>query len=338
MTTAENSLLYFENGQSLVPMVALADAGDHKAYNSAAEIWSDEAGFSPVIKPDGVLTGLVVTPAISGANDKVDLSAGTLNLAGVVTTLTASADNTCLRGADADICRINSITITSAGAVAVVSGVAHTAFSEERGANGGPPFIPVGSVEIAQVRFSSITAAPVAASEIYAIPNRHREMANYPSILKTEFIREQDTTIGLAGVDSQPGLDAATIPETSPKMFMRNITNRNSLNCPNATDFQPAANSMTTSSQPFYGGVIGEVSTSLKAGKFKAFLDNGISDPILGKEGKKIWFKYFVDRLQTDNYILTQGFLGINVQYPARGSIFADFTINANDPGKRITG
>jgi hypothetical protein len=77
---------------------------------------------------------------------------------------------------------------------------------------------------------------------------------------------------------------------------------------------------------------------SLKSGKFKAFLDNGVSDPILRKEGKKIWFKYFVDRLQIDNYILTQGFLGITVQYPTRGSIFADFTINANDPGKRITG
>ena len=103
-------------------MAALADSGDHKAYNSAAEFWSDESGFSPVIKPDGVLTGLVVTPATSGANDKVDISAGTLNLAGVVTTLTASADITCLRGSDTDICRINSITITSAGAVAVVSG------------------------------------------------------------------------------------------------------------------------------------------------------------------------------------------------------------------------
>ena len=54
MTTAENSLLYFENGQDFVPMSALTDAGDFMTYNSSAEIWSDEAGFSPVIKPDGV--------------------------------------------------------------------------------------------------------------------------------------------------------------------------------------------------------------------------------------------------------------------------------------------
>ena len=79
-------------------------------------------------------------------------------------------------------------------------------------------------------------------------------------------------------------------------------------------------------------------STALKSGKFKAYLDNGISDPILAKEGKKIWLKYLVDRYQPGNYILTQGFLGITAQYPARGSIFADFSINATEPGKRITG
>ena len=59
MTTTENSLLYFENGQSFVAMTALTDSGDHKVYNSAAELWSDESGFSPVVKPDGILTGLV---------------------------------------------------------------------------------------------------------------------------------------------------------------------------------------------------------------------------------------------------------------------------------------
>jgi len=337
MTTAENSLLYFENGQTFVPMAVLADAGDHKTYNSAAEIWSDEAGFSPVVKPDGVLTGLVVTPAISGSNDKVDLSAGTLNLAGVVTTLTASADNTCLRGSDTNICRINSIAITSAGVPAVVSGSDHTAFSEERGASGGPPFIPVGSVEIAQVRFSSITAAPVAASEIKAVPNRHREMANYPSIIRINSIREQDTILGAPGVDFSTALMRNHTGSITKKVYAQ-YYEPDFTEVLNATDFQPAIISMTTSSLPVYGGAIGEVSSALKNGKFKAFLENGISDAILRKEGKKIWFKYYADRLQTENYILTQGYLGITPNYPARSSITADCTINALDPGKRITG
>ena len=164
MTTAENSVLYYEDGQTFVPMTELTDSGDHKSFDSTAECWSDEAGFSPVIKPDGVLTGLVVAPAISGANDKVDLSAGTLNLAGVVSTLTASTDYTCLRGSDTNICRINSIIITPAGAVSVVSGVAHTAFSEERGADAGPPLRsrPAAS-RLPRCAFHPSRAAPVAA-------------------------------------------------------------------------------------------------------------------------------------------------------------------------------
>ena len=337
MTTTENSLLYFENGQSFVAMTALTDSGDHKVYNSAAELWSDESGFSPVVKPDGILTGLVVTPAISGSNDKVDISAGTLNLAGVAIPLLASADNTCLRGSGADIRRINSITITSAGAVAVLSGLAHTAFSEVRGANGGPPYIPVGSVELAQVRFSSTASAPIISTEIYAVPNLHRETAHYPSILKTEFIREQDTVLGLAGVTFSTALMLNHTGNVTKKVYAQFYEPEFS-ELPRSSDFKPAANSISITSQPYYGGATGEVNTALKAGKFKAFLDNGISDPILRKEKKKIWIKYFVDRLQPDNYILTQGTLGVDVQYPARGSIFSDFTINANDPGNRITG
>ena len=44
MTTAENSVLYYEDGQTYVPMTELTDSGDHKSYDSNAECWSDEAG------------------------------------------------------------------------------------------------------------------------------------------------------------------------------------------------------------------------------------------------------------------------------------------------------
>ncbi|MEI6262206.1 MAG: hypothetical protein WCR46_20170 [Deltaproteobacteria bacterium] len=342
MPTAENSLLYYESGQTFVPMSALTDSGDSMAFNSSAEIWSDEAGFSPVVKADGIITGLVVTPAASGTSDKVDVSAGTINLAGIPVTMTASTDATCLRGATTDalvsaICRINSITITSAGAIAVLSGTDHTAFVETRGAPGGPPFIPVGSIELAQVRLSSITSSVIYTSEICSTPNQHRELSSYPVILKTEFARETDTIIGYAGATFSPAMTRSHIGNI-PKNVYAQYYEPEFVEVSKATDFQPASNSMSTTSQQYYGGVIGEVSTSLKSGKFRAFLSNGVSDPILRKEGKKIWFKYYVDKLQTDNFILTQGYLGVTVSYPARSSIVADFTINANNPGKRITG
>jgi hypothetical protein len=335
MTTAENSVLYYEAGQAFVPMTQLTDAGDHKVFNSEAECWSDEAGFSPVIKPDGVLTGLVVSAG--AGNNQVNVSAGTMNLGGKVVSVDSGAGIVCVRGTGTDVCVVNSVTITAAGAFAVIAGTAGAQFSEVRGAEGGPPFIPAGSVEIARVRFSSITAAPVSASEILAVPNKHREMATYPAILTTDFIREQGGMIGSAGVTFSTALMRNHIGDTTKKVYAQ-YYEPEFAEIGKASDFQPAANSLTTSSQPYYGGAIGEVSTALKSGKFKAYLDNGIADAILAKEGKKIWFKYLVDRYRPENYILTQGYLGVAVQYPARGSIYGDFTINATEPGKRIMG
>ena len=68
----------------------------------------------------------------------------------------------------------------SSGAYAVVAGTATTAFSETRGASGGPPFIPVGSVEVAQVRFDLITSAPITADEIFAAPGVHQRAVRQP--------------------------------------------------------------------------------------------------------------------------------------------------------------
>ena len=207
MPSADNAILYYEAGQSLTSSIALTDSGDHLVFNAADNLWSDKSGYNPDVKPNGVLTGLVVSPATSGTNDLVDLSSGTLNLNGVETTITADTDLICLRGATTDICRINSITITSAGAVAVVSGVDSTAFSETRGAAGGPPWIPTGSVEVAQVRLSAIANAAVLATEIKAIPNTHREMATFPTY-ETNFSTVESGVLGYAGVTFNSALMA----------------------------------------------------------------------------------------------------------------------------------
>jgi hypothetical protein len=106
---------------------------------------------------------------------------------------------------------------------------------------------------------------------------------------------------------------------------------------PKSSDFKRAANSKSVSSTQIYGGAIGAVSSSLGQGGFKAYLQDGVSDAILGKEGKKLWFKFFPDRLKTP-YVLTHGYLGVVEQYPAGASIMADCTISAEVAGDRVTG
>ena len=156
MPTAENARLQYEAGQNQVTMTALTHGGDQLTFTSAAQLWSNRSGFAPVVRPNGVLTGFAVTP--HATDDTVTVAAGTLNLNGVVSSVSAGS-TTISRGATTDTHRITSIIINAGGAIAAVAGIDHTAFSETRGADGGPPLIAVDAVEIAQVRVTSTTAA-----------------------------------------------------------------------------------------------------------------------------------------------------------------------------------
>ena len=127
MPNAENGLLKYEGGQTLVSMVALTDSGDHKTMNSASTRWSNRSGYEPDVKPDGLATGGAVIPAVSGTNDLVDTAALTCYLAGVLTSVNASTDETILRGTGADTYRKSSVQVDSAGAIDIVAGTDHTA-------------------------------------------------------------------------------------------------------------------------------------------------------------------------------------------------------------------
>jgi len=153
MPTAENGKLDFEAGQTSYAMAALTDSGDNTIFNSAVTIFSGANGKAPDIRPNGVITGGAIVPAVSGTNNLVDVAGLTCYLAGVNTTVAAGLD-TAITRASTNVASISSITITSAGAIAVVKGTdsLSTAFSETRAAAGGPPLIPVGSIEIGQVR------------------------------------------------------------------------------------------------------------------------------------------------------------------------------------------
>ena len=141
-------------------MAALSDSGDHKKFTSGDGLWSGASGKEPDVKPDGLATGGEVSTADSGSNDVVDVAALTCYLAGVETSVAASADFSITRPAS-DVAKVNSITVTSAGALSEVEGTdgSDGTFSAERGAAGGPPYIPEGSIEIAQVRLTTAAAA-----------------------------------------------------------------------------------------------------------------------------------------------------------------------------------
>jgi len=317
MSTSENAKLQYEGGQNATAMTLLTDSGDHTTFESAATLWSRKSGSAPVVRPNGLLTGGVVTPDASAVNDVVDVAALTCYLAGVLTSVGAG-ELTISRGVTTDICMITSLTVTSGGALAAVAGTDSTAFSETRGAAGGPPFIAVGSIEIGQVRVSSVSAAVVASSEIFQVIGTHQERSDLFEINYGPVIT--------AGVETKAG-GSVTLLSALPLSHTGSVAKRvyASYSSPAftdvslASDFVPAETSHSVSSVQVYGNVLGSSSSSLGQGSFTCYLQDGISDPILKLKNEFLWFKFFSDRTQSA-YTLTNGKFGIVRAFPAAGA------------------
>jgi hypothetical protein len=317
MATAENAKLEYEAGQNAVAMSALTDSGDATVFTSAAALWSGRSGYAPVVRPNGLLTGGAVTPG--SGNSTVSVSALTCNLAGVVTTVGGNAALAVSRPAT-NVAKVLSITVNSSGALAVVAGTdgATTAFSETRGAAGGPAYVPVGSIEIAQVRLTTSAAAPVQASEIKAVVGLHVERADFP-------LFDLDYTTGavrfLAPV---PAIHTGDLPKGVFASFASPIFGEIAL----ASDFVPPETSHSVSSTQVYGTTIGSTSSTLGQGSFTAYLANGVSDALVQLKNERLWFRFYPDRYAS-SYILAQGKLGISRTFPAGDQIQAACTISA---------
>lgn len=319
MPTASNAKIQYEAGQTSVAMVALTDSGDATTFRSATSPWSQRSGYAPDIRPDGLITGGAITPAASGTNDLVDVAAGTAYIGGALVTWAADTDVAITRGVTTDTHMITSITVTAAGAVAAVAGTDHTAFSETRAASGGPPLIGVTSVEIGQVRATSVAAAAVSAAEIFQVPGTHQERFDTPLLVTTSHFAGSVTfTAALPKIHTGPTTKKVCASYASPVFT----------DVPKALDFVPPDVSYSVGSTSYYGGTEGNVTSSLGQGSFSAMLANGVTDPLIGLAGENLWFRFYPDRAATPN-VMAQGVLGIARTFPVGSAIQAKCTINA---------
>lgn len=324
MATAENAKLQYEAGQTSVAMSALTDSGDNTTFTSAATLWSQRSGYAPVIRPNGVLTGFAVTTHASA--DTVTVAAGTLNLNGVVTSVSAGTASI-TRPATA-VSKVCSITINSSGSIAVVAGTdgSTTAFSETRAAAGGPPLIAVDSVEIAQVRMTDDGSAVIASSEIFQVVGTHMERADYP--LYT-------TNYGSGSVTFLAALpDAHTGP--TPKKTFASYASPIFSDVALASDFVPPETTHSVASTQIYGTTLGSSSSTLGQGSFTAYLQDGVTDGLVTLKNLILWFKFYPDQYKAP-YILSQGKLGISRTFPAGDNLAAACTISATEAATEVS-
>lgn len=331
MATAKYAKLMREAGQTLFDYIAATDAGDQKVFTVPGKtIFSKKAGYEVIVRPDGVVSGRnMLTPHADA--DKVTIAGFTCYLAGALTTIVATTAD--IDRPSTDKAKIASITVNSSGVIAVVAGTdgTGTTFSETRGAAGGPPYIPVGSVEIGQVRVATSASAVIDKDEIFQTPGTHVERYNYPMWAINELGDGEEATTSAkthAHVEFEAVVgDAIHTGDTYRKIYVRGYTPLFS-EVSRSVDFIPASNSHSVSSTQVYNSTVGATSSSLGQASFSAMVDDGITDGLSQEDDQILVFKFFPNRNKAP-YSLTQGILGLDLSYPADDQIKVSATISA---------
>lgn len=324
-------VIMYEAGQTAYPFEAMVNSGDNTTYTASFAPISGAAGFEANVLPYGVKTGGLATPGDSA--NEVDVSAMTLAAPGMAgadangEVIVAGATVTITRGSGAGFV-VNSITVDDTGSFAIVVGDESTQFSETRGAAGGPPFIPEGSIEIAQTRTSGTASAVLSANEIYRVPNLHREEAGYPA-----YTLDQGEGV-VTFATSLPLIHTGGVPK---KVYIQGYTPLFAP-IPRCSDWSPAGSSISPQTVDTYDGTFSAGSTTtLNSASFTAILDNGVSDPIIQLVGQVLWFEYRPDRDQTAPKQLTIGRLATNwTQQASGGKVQANFTIAPESESQNI--
>ena len=332
MPDASNAILYYEADQNAVAITELTNQGDNKDFRSTDQIWSGKAGRAPVVTPNGVYDGGIISVPASGSNNVVDITECRAYIAGVLTTISAETDLAIARPTVSDYVKY-SIQITSGGAFSAVKGAEGTSFSNTRGADGGPPYVLATSIELGQVWYDSQSNAVVLASEIKQVIGTHQERFDYPE-WDVKYINVANGALGYAGILFTSALPTIHTGDVVKDVYaswytpvFQEITK--------AYDWVPPPVTVSINSQEVYGGVVGSKSQSIGAGSFSANLKDGVSDNILRHQNQLLWFKFYPDRLNVP-YQLAQGYMTVQQQFPAGGAIGANFQLAAEEQGKNI--
>ena len=321
MATAENAKLNIEAGQTFFPIEQMTDSGDRTIYNIATgeTQFSAAEGTSISVRLDGLTTGGVPVP--TAVNDQIAISAGSYNLGGSVLAVVANISLTVTRAVATDTHQITSVVIDTDGIYEPLAGTDGTAFSETRGADGGPPFIPVGFIEICQVRLSSNVAGIIESTEIFQVNGQHVERSTSPLFVVN------NSTGDVTFISALPAIHTGSLArdvfiEYSTPIFSE---------IADASDFVPPEQSDSSTSTQVYGRTVSATSTTLNQGTFTALLENGVSDLVIQQKGQTLWFEFFPNRFATSNKILQQGKLGVTRTFPADDLIAAACTITAQE-------
>jgi hypothetical protein len=220
--------------------------------------------------------------------------------------------------------------MASDGSIAEVDGTQGSAISETRNAAGGPAYIPANSVELGQIRVSSATAAAISSDEVYQVVGSHTERYDYPVWDENNIGDGQSAEASAqknAYVKFASALSGDHTAGAAKNVYIKYYAPIFS-EVSRAFNFRPVENAHSVSSQEYYRGTIGAVSSAIGQGGFTALLNDGLTDAIVAEKDQILTVKFFADENKSP-YSLTQGKLGLARTYPTDNQNQAEVTISA---------
>jgi len=322
MTIAANASIKYESGRSLVAFKAMTDSGDHTVFSVSDRIWSGRAGYEPDIRPDGIASGITILSADTLA-DKIAVTDLTAYLAGVLRNVT-NTTVTITRATVSDYV-INSIVLTpvapSSATLSAIKGVEGSSFITTRGATGGPPYIPVGSIEIGQIKTTSQSSAVILSSEIFQTPGSHQERSDYPIYHRPRNygygVNTSVTAKKYAHIEFCDALDLCHTGGTCKYVYIKYYTPVfTTIDSHNG--FSPSETTTTPIMAQKYATILGHGTSKINSSGFNAEVENGITDALVALDGEMLIFQFYPDTSAAP-FMLTMGILRFISSLPQAG-------------------
>jgi len=328
MSNSSKGKISFESGQSFNDYAVMTNSGDNKLHTiSGGTVFSGKSGYEASVRPNGIVTGRNIL-STNTTEDTVTVAAFTAYSKGVLQTVSATT-LTITRPTASH--QVYSVVMSDSGVVSIIEGEEHaSAFTETRAASGGAPEIPVDSVEIGQIKVTSSTSAVIDDDEIFQTVGSHTERFDFPTFSVNNIGDGDAASVSAkknAYVEFASEFDAIHTGGTYKQVYISYYTPIFA-EASKAMDFVPCENSHSVSSQQYYNGSIGSVSSTLGQGSFTALLSDGVTDSLVSNKDETLTIKFYPDRNKTP-YILSQGKIGLGRVFPVDSQNQASVTISA---------
>jgi hypothetical protein len=336
MGSSQRGKLELEMSRTLVDWTLMTDSGDHQTF-TAGTLMSGREGFEPDVRPNGIVTGGGDKLTPHSSNDTVAVPAFTAFSKGEEHSVSAASQ--AVTRPSVSTHKISAIIMDDEGALDEVEGTEGTSFSEEWGAAGGPPLLPVDAVLRGLVYMSAQASAVLTADEIRENPGQHAEYADTPEAIANnlgkgsyaEASAEKNAFVKFSS--ALPLNHTGSVPK---RVYIRYYTPVLSV-LQRVHDFKPAGMGVSKSSTPVYegSGVPGAIG-SMKAdtvgdATFTLYVHDGITDRAVREELKTVTAKWYPDANKLP-YLLTQGMLELDRDYPSKDPNKIACTIRCESP------